>query len=126
MPPLGADTLVFDGDCGFCSAVARWVRRKAGGRARVVAWQELGPEGLATLGLTEADARQSAWWISASGPRHGGAQAMARALVASGGLWSVAGGAMTVPPLRWIAPYGYRAVARLRHLLPGATTACRL
>ena len=30
------------------------------------------------------------------------------------------------PPLRWLAPYLYRLIARNRHRLPGGTPACAI
>ena len=31
--------IIYDGDCGFCSASARWLRRHVQPRAQLVPWQ---------------------------------------------------------------------------------------
>jgi hypothetical protein len=102
--------LVYDGDCGFCTSAAEWV---GGERA---AWQQLGPDGLARLGLTVEDARDAAWWVDETS-RYRGHLAIGHALAARSPL----GRALLVPPLRWLAAGAYPLVVRLRHRLP----ACR-
>lgn len=116
--------LVYDGDCGFCTRSARWIEARLPLGYPVVAWQAI-PD-LAALGLTEADVQRAAWWIDTDGRAHGGARAIARALIACRGAWSLVGWALLVPPISWLATLVYALVARYRYRLPGATDACRL
>ena len=118
--------LVFDGDCGFCSAAAEWIaaRWKSPRTADVVPWQRLGEEGLHRLGLTRSDVTRAAWWV-AGDKRSGGHLAVARALVAAGGGWGAVGRLMLVPPVRWAGAICYRLVAHYRYRLPGGSPACR-
>jgi len=55
-----------------------------------------------------------------------GARAIARALIAAGGLWEILGRVLLFPPISWISALGYRIIARYRHFLPGGTPACKL
>ena len=116
--------LVFDGDCGFCTASARWIEaRLPSDGPQVEPWQSLE---LDELGLTEIDVTTAAWWIDDDGARHRGHAAIGRSLMAAGGLWGLVGRLMLVPPVSWLAAAVYAVVARNRHRLPGATDACRV
>jgi predicted DCC family thiol-disulfide oxidoreductase YuxK len=119
-------TLIYDGDCGFCTSSATWVSRHWTGAASPVAvpWQELSVERVAELELDRDDFARSAWWIDGNRV-DGGSRAIARALQATHGPWAVAGWVLLVPPISWVAPLGYRVVAHHRHRLPGGTPACK-
>ncbi|MBB2911457.1 putative DCC family thiol-disulfide oxidoreductase YuxK [Streptosporangium becharense] len=116
----GRPVLLFDGDCGFCTASVRFAERRIGVRARVAPWQ---CEDLAALGTTRERAEREVLWIE-GGRVRGGAQAVAALLRAAGLPWSPLGFALRVPPLRWVAQGVYRLVAVNRHRLPGGTPAC--
>lgn len=123
--------LIFDGDCGFCTRTARWIERRLRPQAGpdgpapvpVQPWQALC---LADFGLSEADVSTAAYWVDAAGHPWRGSQGIARALVAMGQPWALAGWAMMVPPISWLARGVYRLIADNRHRLPGSTDACRL
>jgi predicted DCC family thiol-disulfide oxidoreductase YuxK len=117
--------LVFDGDCGFCTSSAGWLVRGWHDGPTAVAWQQLGPDGLATIGLSVEDAGQAAWWVDDEGQLFRGHRAMAKALLASSGLRRAAGAVINVPPLKWAAAAAYRLVVKYRYRLPGGTAACR-
>ncbi|MFF4989908.1 thiol-disulfide oxidoreductase DCC family protein [Streptosporangium saharense] len=118
----GQPVLLYDGDCGFCMACIRFAERRIGLRARPVPWQSAD---LAAFGTTRERAEREVLWAQ-DGRLYGGAQAVARVLTAAGRPWSLAGHALRVPPLRWIAHWGYRIVSVNRHRLPGGTPACAL
>jgi len=115
-------TLVYDGDCAFCtrSVAALGTLRLA--EPRIVAWQHAD---LAALGLTQQQCEHELQWLE-DGRRWGGAQGVARLLLASGRLWRIPGALLRVPPFSWLAALGYRWVADNRHRLPGGTPACSL
>jgi len=118
-------TLIYDGDCGFCTSSASWIRARWRRPCAAVAWQELGGQGLADVGLTVDDVTSAAWFV------HGrtklrGARAVAAALKLAGPGWRAVGAIIDIPPLRWLAAIGYAVVARYRYLLPGSTDACHL
>ncbi|HWE68847.1 MAG TPA: DUF393 domain-containing protein [Acidimicrobiales bacterium] len=125
MPPPRVPVLIYDGDCGFCTSVAAAISRRWRVPAEVAAWQHLGEDGLAALGLTPEDAQQAAWWVDTEGRRFRGHEAVAKALTAAGGWRRTVGAVLLVPPVSWAAALGYRLVVRYRYRLPGSTDACR-
>jgi predicted DCC family thiol-disulfide oxidoreductase YuxK len=116
-------TLIFDGDCGFCTTAILWLQRTL---PRVPATAPFQWTDLAAFGLVEEQARSKVWFVS-GGRRYGGAAAVAAVLRAQphAGL-RVLGWLATVPPWSWAAEAGYRVVARYRYRLPGGTPACRM
>ena len=119
-------TLIFDGDCAFCTSAARWASSRWIRPAEAIAWQRLRVERLAELGLSEWDVRHAAYWVDSDGTLARGYAAVARALNAGTGWMRVAGRVLSVPPGSWIARPAYWLIARYRHRLPGATDACRI
>lgn len=121
-PPI----LVFDGECGFCTASVLWLRRRLKRPVELVPWQELAATGgLTGVRLDRDDVRRWAWWIE-DGRRWRGHRAGGRALLACRGAWPALGALLLLPaPLSWPAALGYRLVARFRGRLPGVTPACR-
>lgn len=120
-------TLIYDGDCGFCTTSANWISGHwpPEDGVRAVPWQRLTADFAKETSLSEDDFKRSAWWIE--GDRQDeGARAVARALIAARGSWSIVGRLLLAPPLSWIAPTGYRIVAHYRYRLPGGTPACKL
>ncbi|MGY1436007.1 thiol-disulfide oxidoreductase DCC family protein [Streptomyces reniochalinae] len=122
--PVSVPLLLFDGDCGFCTTAVRFGERWVRPRCAGLPWQRAEPAGLAALGVTPARAAHEVLWVTPSGAVHGGAQAVAKALLSAGGAWPVAGALLTLPPFRWAAAGLYRLVAANRHRLPGGTAAC--
>jgi len=120
---VGGAVLIYDGDCGFCTASARWLQARLPGAAAVTPHQAID---LAPVGLTEAETSRAAYWVDETGSTHRGAAAIAAALAACGGTWGIIGRLLAIPPLSWLASGVYAVVARNRHRLPGATDACRL
>ncbi|MDP9841651.1 thiol-disulfide oxidoreductase DCC family protein [Streptosporangium lutulentum] len=116
----GQPVLIFDGDCGFCTTSVRFAERRIGIHARVTPWQFAD---LAALGTTPDRAGHEVLWID-RGRVYGGAQAVARLLIAAGPPWSPLGFLLRVPPFRWVAHGLYRLIADNRHRLPGGTPAC--
>jgi len=129
MDAVTSGTLLFDGDCAFCTRSADVARRLLPADSAVVAWQfsDLAGAGAgAGAGVTAERAQTEVLWIGRDGAVSGGAAAVAQALRAAGRPWSLAGVLLDAPPLRWVAPFVYRLVAANRHRLPGGTAACRV
>ncbi len=123
MPP----TLIYDGDCGFCTTTAAWVSKHWPERdgTRAVPWQHLSSGEVLATTLSADELARAAWWIDGDCQEEG-ARAVARALIATEGPWAIVGKVLLHPPLAWLAPWGYRLVARYRSRLPGGTPACKL
>ncbi|MEV4787204.1 DUF393 domain-containing protein [Streptomyces tuirus] len=113
--------LIFDGDCGFCTTSVDLARRLVRPRCEAVAWQHAD---LVSLGVTEERACYEALWVTPTGRVYGGAQAVAKVLLSAGGVWTMWGAVLTLPPVRWVAHGVYRLVADNRGRLPGGTAAC--
>ncbi|MGW7278100.1 thiol-disulfide oxidoreductase DCC family protein [Streptomyces sp. NPDC054844] len=113
--------LVFDGDCGFCTAAVRVIERWVRPRCETTPWQRAD---LAVLGVRKERARREVLWVTPTAAVHGGAQAVAKLLMSAGGGWRIVGAVLTLPPVRWAAAGVYRLVADNRERLPGGTPAC--
>lgn len=118
---MAVDTLLYDGDCGFCSSAARVAQRIAP-TVDVRAYQH---SNLADYGVTAEECSAALQWVG-SGGTAAGAVAVARLLVVAAGLWGPIGRLLLLPGVRGLAALLYRAVAANRYRLPGGTPACRL
>ena len=125
MPPAAPNTptLIFDGDCSFCTSSAQWIAQRLPDGAQVQPWQRLD---LGAIGLTERDVTTAAYWVDERGRTYRGHQSIAKALVAAGGGWKVLGVVLQVPPISWLSALAYLVIAKNRHRLPGGTPACKL
>jgi predicted DCC family thiol-disulfide oxidoreductase YuxK len=105
--------LVYDGECGFCTRLAGWVRRRdKKGRVDVRSNQE---DGLVeTVGLTREEVDRASWAVEPGGRRFEGAAGINRVLRELGGVWSALGWLYRLPLVRWFEDAYYRRVARKR------------
>ena len=115
-------TVLFDGDCGFCTWSATWLDRWSGGALAVVPWQRAD---LASFGLTEEECRLALQFVRGS-ERASGGRAVGLALLRCRQPWRACGSVLLVPVLEPVVERTYRLVASQRYRLPGATPACRL
>ncbi|WP_240803148.1 DUF393 domain-containing protein [Streptomyces sp. A1499] len=120
-PVRSRPVLIFDGDCGFCTSAVRVLERRVRPRCDVTPWQRAD---LAALGVSVERAQHEALWVTPVGRVYGGAQAVAKLLLSAGGVWSLVGAVLTLPPARWGALGVYRLVADNRHRLGRTAAAC--
>lgn len=113
--------LLFDGECGFCTACAEWLCQRLERPARLVPWQWIDPQ---DYGLTREQTAEAVWWVEPSGRRFSGHRAVGRALLACRQPWRSLGHLFSVPGIRKLGDAVYPAVARRRAHLPGTTPAC--
>jgi predicted DCC family thiol-disulfide oxidoreductase YuxK len=116
-------TLVYDGDCAFCTSSIRWARRLRLRADAITAYQHAD---LPALGLTPEQCDEKLQWVADSGRVSSGHEAVARLLLASPLPWRPVGAVLLVPPVSWLAARVYAWVAANRHRLPGGTAACAL
>ncbi len=115
------DTLIFDGECGFCTAYVNWFRARNQQSVHIVAFQNIDPK---EYGLTLEKVQREAWWVTPT-RKFAGNRAIAHTLKACGMPWSGIGVMIDVIPVRWLAALVYQWIARHRNNLPGGFPACR-
>ncbi|HEX7581604.1 MAG TPA: DCC1-like thiol-disulfide oxidoreductase family protein [Gaiellaceae bacterium] len=108
--------MIYDGDCGFCTASVEAASRRLRTRVSIVPWQRAD---LVALGVPEGDARLALQWLGADGVRLQGHRAVAAWLRDAGGLWRVCAALLTAPGLSQVAAAAYRLVAANRRRIPG-------
>ena len=109
----GRLTLVYDGECEFCTRLARWVERHdRRGRISVRPNQE--PGLIESLGLSSDEVERASWVVEPGGRKFEGAAGISRVLRELGGAWSLLGSLYLVPPFGWAEDRYYGRVARRR------------
>jgi predicted DCC family thiol-disulfide oxidoreductase YuxK len=114
----GDPFLIFDGDCGFCSAVAARLSSLWTEPGQTISGKRLGIDELRTLGLTDADVRRAAYWVEEGGRLFRGHAAIAKALTLGGPAARFVGRTRLIPPISWLARSVYWLIARYRYRLP--------
>ena len=105
-------TLVYDGECDFCTRLARWVERHAR-RGKISARPNQEPGLIESLGLTRAEVDRASWAVE-RGRRFEGAAGINRVLRELGGGWRLLGSLYLVAPIGWLEDKYYKRVARRR------------
>ena len=100
-------TLVYDGDCGFCTSAVRWVARLRLDPGTVAPWQTAD---LPSLGLTRQQCEEKLQWVADGGRVSSGHEAVARLLLHSALPWRLPGALLLTPPLSWLADLSGRGV----------------
>lgn len=117
---------LFDGDCGFCTRCAQFLRRRVPVPARIVSWQSVD---LAPLDVSARECADAVQYV-AGGRVSAGPAAIADLLRTARGRWAlgwrIAGWLLARRPVLMLAWPAYRWVARHRHQFPGGTVACEL
>jgi predicted DCC family thiol-disulfide oxidoreductase YuxK len=109
----GRLVLVYDGECEFCSRLARWVQHRDR-EHRVLVKPSQEPGLIEGLGLTREEVGRAAWAVEPGGRTFEGAAAINRVLRELGGGWSLAASLYGVAPIGWVEGAYYKRVARRR------------
>lgn len=116
-------TLIFDGDCGFCTSAANEIVKRSKTNIVAVPWQFTD---LAQFSLTQAQVADQVY-LAIDDQNFAGHEAFAMVFrVQPNSFLRVIGKTMMSRYLRWFSMPTYRLVARYRHKLPGGTPACKL
>src|SRR5690348_1148142 len=115
-------TLVYDGDCAFCTSSVRWLFKWKLNADVVTAWQFADLE---ALGLTQQQCEDAVQLVE-PGRTSSGHAAFARLLLRSQWWWKPLGLLGLTPPFSWVARGLYRLIADNRDKMPGGTPACAL
>ena len=116
--------MLYDGDCGFCTASAHAARGRWF-RARVEV-RPLQRADLVVHSLTVDKCVETLHVVDGDGGIHVGSDAVAVVLKHSRLPWPLIGAVLRLPGVRSAAQKAYAVVARHRHRLPGGTPACEL
>ncbi len=109
----GRLVLLFDGTCGPCTRVAKWVRQHdTEGRILVLPNQTAGV--CKTWNLSRAEANRSVYLILQDGSRFEGAAAFSRVFAELGGAWRWLASPHRVSPVAALEELVYRWLARNR------------
>lgn len=116
-------TLIYDGDCGICTAAVDWIHRTLTRHPTCVASQSLTP---ADFGLTDRDVREQVWLVTAN-RRFGGHEAVSAVFrMQPEQRWRFLGHLMVTPPFSWAARAGYAWVAANRHRFSIGDVSCEV
>jgi predicted DCC family thiol-disulfide oxidoreductase YuxK len=115
-------TLVYDGDCCFCSTCVLALERLHLRADEVIAWQHAD---LGALGLTPEQCQQAVQWVDSDGGHASGHLAVA-ALLQANGAWRPLGALLRAPGVSALAARAYTWIADHRTSLPGGTPACQV
>lgn len=118
-----SNTLIFDGDCGFCTSTANWITKNSLVKieAQPYQWAKL-----ADFGLTEKEASSKVQLIS-GGKIYAGHHCMAKLLLLQPNRFlKFIGAVMVMPSIDPISAKVYDWVAANRQNLPGGTPACQM
>lgn len=118
---MHSGNLLYDADCGFCTASANWGVRR-GIRAEVQPLHTADPR----WGIDGERAKVEIPFRHDDGLVTWGAAAIADAMVTATGPLRWAGLLLRTRALQFVARPVYRLVAKYRHRLPGGTDQCAL
>jgi predicted DCC family thiol-disulfide oxidoreductase YuxK len=111
-PPV----VVFDGDCGVCRAVVKWLSKRLGEGTACVSYQQ---GDLASYGISLAEAKAQLWYVDVNGRCFGGSDGFAAWLKTGPAGARAAGWLLAAPGVRTVSHIAYRVFARHRHRVPG-------
>jgi predicted DCC family thiol-disulfide oxidoreductase YuxK len=115
--------LVFDGDCGFCTTTANWIKKNSKVALEIAPyqWTDLGQYGLTAV---EAAAKVQ---LVVGDKVFAGHNCMAKLLLIQPNVFvKLVGAVMVMPVIEPISARLYTWIAANRQKLPGGTPACKL
>ncbi len=116
-------TLIFDGDCGFCTSTANFITKRTSTPIDIHPWQFID---VSQYGLTEEQVSTKVYMV-VNGRVFAGHEAFAQILkIQKNLLLRALGEIIMLPPVSWLARPAYFFIAKYRHKLPGGTPACKL
>lgn len=116
-------TLIFDGDCGFCTSSANFAVEHSKVKLEAVPYQW---SALEKFGLTEVETQKKVY-LNVAGQNYAGHKGVAKLLrLQPNWLLKIIGVLAIIPPISLISAGLYFLTAKYRHKLPGGTPACKL
>jgi predicted DCC family thiol-disulfide oxidoreductase YuxK len=116
-------TLIFDGDCAFCTSSVNFTVKHSNVKFETIPYQWAKLE---KFNLT-AEQTQKKVYLNVDGKNFAGAKAVSKLMrLDSNWILKIIGAIAAVPPFSWVADLLYWLVATNRHRLPGGTPACKM
>lgn len=116
-------TVIFDGDCSFCSSAARFAQKYVAPKLNYQPYQQTD---LAEFNLALTECEAALQLVTNSGEKFSAERAVLK-LLKSGNLFArTVGLALQFPGFKPILKFGYAKVAKNRHRLPGGRPECSL
>jgi predicted DCC family thiol-disulfide oxidoreductase YuxK len=105
--------MLYDGTCRFCVAQVKRLNKLMRGR---IAFESAYADGVrAKFPMVQQEGMLGEMkFVDADGRLYGGAAAIARAFVVSGGVFGLGARLYALPPVRWIADRAYKRAAAKR------------
>ena len=113
--------MIFDGDCGFCTASVNVIKRWIKPDCDIEPWQFTAIE---QFNLVPEECSTAVQYVDAERRVHSGSRAVMRMLRDAPLPWPVIGAIGDAPGIAWIADRTYKWIAINRYKLPGSTPAC--
>ncbi len=113
--------MIFDGDCGFCTASVNVIRRWIRPDCDIEPWQFTAIE---EFNLTPEECSTAVQYVDSARQVHSGSRAVMRMLRDAPVPWPVLGAIGDAPGIAWVADRTYKWIALNRYKLPGSTPAC--
>jgi predicted DCC family thiol-disulfide oxidoreductase YuxK len=120
---MDTSTLVYDGDCGFCTKSAKWILARSRS-LEIVQWQAI--KDLSSLGLTVQQVQTRAYFVRKNAVVAAGPIAIAESLKLCTKPWSYVGAFIKLPLISSASQLAYKSIARNRHKMPGSTDSCEI
>jgi predicted DCC family thiol-disulfide oxidoreductase YuxK len=115
--------LVFDGDCGFCTTTANWIKKNSKVALEIAPYQWTD---LQQYGLTAEEAAAKVQLVVGD-KVYAGHNCMAKLLLIQPNVFlKLVGAVMVMPVIEPISARLYTWIAANRQKLPGGTPACKL
>jgi predicted DCC family thiol-disulfide oxidoreductase YuxK len=115
--------LVFDGDCGFCTTTANWIKKNSKVALDIAPYQWTD---LSVYGLTTEEAAAKVQLVI-GGKIFAGHNCMAKLLLIQPNVFlKLVGAVMVMPGVNPISAKAYEWIAANRQKLPGGTPACKM
>lgn len=116
-------TLIFDGECGFCTTSANFIVKTSKVEVAAIPYQRAE---LQKFSLTSEQTEKKVY-LNVDDTNFGGHVAVTKLLRLQPNIFLKSIGAIAhLPPFSWMAAMLYWLTAKYRHKLPGGTPACAL
>ena len=108
--------MIFDGDCGFCTASVNVIRRWIRPDCDIEPWQFTKIE---QYNLTPEECTAAVQYVDSERRVYAGSRAVMRMLRDAPIPWPVVGAIGDAPGIAWVADRAYKWIALNRYKLPG-------